>query len=93
MRTIACLATVLVAACSSNRACLDYTDTYAACIAEAESAGLPVDVDVSDPEGFCEEIDSPDEEWACLSAAYASGDCTTEAGLAAILVEADGCIQ
>ena len=85
---------IALGGCSSNNeACLDYTDVYAGCVQEAEDAGLPVDVDVSDPDGFCEELGDgfTDEQWDCQAKAYADGDCTTEQGLADALTVADAC--
>jgi hypothetical protein len=37
----------------NNEACLGYTQTYEACIDAARDAGLDIDVETSDPQGFC----------------------------------------
>lgn len=84
---------VLASCASPSAACLDYVSVYQDCYDEAVEAGLDVDVDTSDPEGFCLELDASftEEQWACNAAAYASGDCSTEEGLDAILAEVEGC--
>ncbi len=82
---------LLVGCGAASEACLEYTDANASCLEEAEAAGLPVDVEQSDAEGFCKDSDKTDEEWACITAAYEAGDCVTEAGLVAIAAAADAC--
>jgi hypothetical protein len=86
-------ALILATGCGSkNEACLDYADANKACIHAAEDAGLDVDVDFSDPEGFCDSFaETSDETWDCNAAAYNDADCTTNEGLAAALVAAEDC--
>ena len=85
----------LLAACGkTSEACLDYVDAADACFAEAEEAGLDVDVESGDAEGFCEEFaDISDDQWACETKAFQDGDCTTDAGLAAITEARDACAE
>lgn len=69
--TFLVLSLALVVACGGkNQPCLDYTNAVQDCVDAAEAEGLDeFDMDMSDPEGFCDEFgdDETDEGWACLT--------------------------
>lgn len=88
------LLVLLLTACGSkNEACLEYTKTVADCAATAESAGANMDMQTDDADAFCDEFGDDYDElgWNCLIKTWSEADCSTDEGLAELLMEADTC--